>query len=461
MEDLTQIAIETALKMGVSFVDVRIENSISTKIEFTDGITKTALASNLKGAGVRAFVDGAWGFAQTSDLTPGGMRDTAKSVAKLALATSGNVDEKFSIDGPVFNDKVRISAKRPIQNVTIEDKIEYTKMIDDQSHNFDKRIINTQTIYVDVWTDLYIGNSLGTSVWIENSLPRILSFATIKDGISRQQGVRSVGVRGGFEEMEKEQPQHIGEEAAQLAVDLLSSEAAKGGIYDVIMDPILNGVMIHEAFGHACEGDIWIAHATVLEGKVGTKLGPKYLNISDDPTRSNERGSFEYDWEGTKTKKRFLVKNGVLTELLHSLETASRLHMKPNGAARAQNFTFPPIPRMSNTFMEPGDWDVDELIAETDGGIILCDFSYGYTDPSKGQFNFKANYGYLIENGEKGQMVRDVSLAGQILEVLAKVDAIANDFQMEPGTCGKSGQYVPDFSGGPHARIRSVPVGGL
>ena len=461
MEDLAQTAIDAALKVGVSFADVRIENTVSTTIEISDGVTKRSIASRLKGAGIRAFVDGAWAFAQTTDLTPEGMRETGESVARLALATRDKVGERFDIDGPTFKDKVFIRPKKALDEVSFEDKVAFAMMIDKQARVFDSRIVNTRTIYGDTLTKLYITNSLGTSVYLENSLPRIISFTTAKDGANRQRGYRSVGVRGGFEEMERERPQHIGEESAELVISLLDSIAVKGGTYDVIMDPVFNGVMVHEAFGHACEADNWPAHSTVLEDKMGEQLGHETLNLSDDPTIEGERGSFEYDWEGTKAKKRFLVKNGVLTELLHSLETASRLGMEVNGAARAQSFKHPPIPRMSNTFMEPGDWDVDEMIADMKNGILLCGFNYGYTEPSKGQFMFQANYGYLIENGEKTKMVRDVSLAGQILEVLPKIDAIGNDFKMDPGTCGKNGQYVPDMTGGPHARIRNMPVGGM
>ena len=261
--------------------------------------------------------------------------------------------------------------------------------------------------------------------------------------------------------MSTEKAQNIGIEAAELVINLLSSVAAKGGSYDVVMDPILNGVMTHEAFGHAAEADNWPSHSTVLEDKVGKEVGPEYLSLTDDPTLEGQRGSFEYDWEGTKSKKRSLVKNGILTELLHNLETSSRLEMEPNGAARCQSFMHFPLPRMSNTFMEPGDWNVDELIQDTKTGILLCSFNYGYTQSAKGQFMFQASHGYIIENGEKGQMVRDVSLAGNILEILAKVDAIGNDFELDAGSCGKSGQAVPTMTGGPHARILDVPVGGM
>jgi TldD protein len=461
MEDLAHAAIEAAITTGSSFADVRIENTVTTIIEMTDGVTKKSIASRLKGAGIRAFIDGAWAFAQTTDLTIKGMRDTGESVAKLAKATKPKVNEKFQMDGPAFNDKIRFKPKKPFSDISVEDKIEYIKRIDEQPRAYDKRIVNTRTVYGDLWTELYIANSLGTRVSLENALPRIISVSTAKDGTNRQRAFKSYGVRGGFEKMELEQPQTIGQESAKMAIDLLSSVSAKGGTHDVIMDPVLNGVMVHEAFGHACEADNWPAHTTVLEDKVGECVGPDHLNLSDNPTMPGERGSYEYDWEGTKSKKRMLVKDGVLTELLHTLETAIRLDMEPNGAARAQSFMHVPLARMSNTLMEPGDWDVEEIIADTRDGVLLCSFNYGYTDPSKGQFMFQASHGYLIENGEIGQMVRDVSLAGQILDVLAKIDAVGNDFHMDAGTCGKNGQMIPDMSGGPHARIRSIPVGGM
>ncbi len=461
MEELAQAAIEAALSTGATFADVRIENSTTTIIEITDGVTKRSLASRLKGAGIRAFIDGAWAFAQTTDLTPKGMKETGLSVGRLAVTTKDKVAEKFNIEGTSYNDRIEMKTKTPFDSISIEEKMEFVKSIDDQARSFDKRIVNSRSIYGELWTELYIANSLGTSVYMENSLPRIISNPTAKEGANRQRAFKSIGVRGGFEEMEKEAPQNVGVTAAKLAIDLLEAEAAKGGKFDVVMDPILNGVMVHEAFGHACEADNWPAHATVLEDKVGEQLGPEHLNLTDDPTLEGERGSFEYDWEGTKTRRRNLVKDGILTELLHSLETSTRLEMDPNGASRAQSFMYSPLPRMSNTFMESGDWDVEELIQDTKTGVLLCSFNYGYTEPSKGQFMFQASHGYIIENGELGQMVRDVSLAGQILDVLMKIDAIGNDFEMDAGTCGKSGQAVPDMSGGPHARIREIPVGGM
>ncbi|MFX1560144.1 MAG: TldD/PmbA family protein [Promethearchaeota archaeon] len=461
MEDLAQTAIEAALQMGVSFADVRIENSITTIIEINDGITRQSTASRIKGAGIRAFVDGAWAFAQTTNLTLDGLRTTGESVAKLALATKEKVAEHFAIDGPVFEDKVKLNVKKPFDSVSIDEKMEFVQMIDNQARDFDRRIVATRSIYGELTSEIFIANSLGTRVTLQNSIPRVISVPTAKEGSNRQYSQQSISLRSGFEEMESEEAQNIGTKAAKLAIDLLSSKAAVGGIYDVVLDPAINGVVTHEAFGHATEADNWPAHSTVLEDRVNEEVGSDYLNISDDPTLTGMRGSTEYDWEGTKTKKRFLVKDGVLTDLLHSLETSSRMDIEPNGAARAQSFMHIPLPRMSNTFMEPKDWDIEELIEDTKSGILLCGFNYGYTQPAKGQFMFQASHGYLIENGEKGTMVRDVSLAGNILEILAKIDAIGKDFKLEAGSCTKNGQSVPTMTGGPHARFTQVPVGGM
>ncbi len=461
MEDLANAAIAAALDEGVEFVDVRVEDTQTTIIEISDGVTKRSMAAHLKGAGIRAFVDGSWGFSQTTDLTRAGMKKAGASVAKLALATREKVSAHFEIDGPSNKARSPISVKIPFSDIHFEDKIGFAKYIDEQAQSYDDRIANTRTIYGDLQTELYIVNSFGTSVYTENSLPRIISSLTATDGKNRRRASESIGIRSGFEFTESEEAQSIGSSTAELVIDLLSSKAAPGGVFDVVVDPVLNGVMVHEAFGHACEADNWPAHTTVLEDKIGKEVGPEQLNITDNPKLRGKRGSFDFDWEGTPTRKRTLVKDGVLTELLHDLETSSRLEMDVNGAARAQSFMHPPVPRMSNTYMEPGDWDVDELIADTESGILLCRFNYGYTEPAKGQFMFQAGHGYMIEGGELGHMVRDVSIAGHILDILAKVDAIGSDFELDAGNCGKGGQVVPDMSGGPHARIRNVPVGGM
>ena len=163
MESLAQAAIEAALKSGASFADVRIENTRTTVIEISDGVTKRSMASHLKGAGIRAFIDGAWAFAQTTDMTPEKMRETGTSVAKLAVATRDKVSESFQIEGPTFTGKHKFSLKKHFEDIPFEDKIAFAKTIDDQARDYDSHIVNTRTVYGDLWTELYVSNSLGCS----------------------------------------------------------------------------------------------------------------------------------------------------------------------------------------------------------------------------------------------------------------------------------------------------------
>ncbi|MFW9994306.1 MAG: TldD/PmbA family protein [Candidatus Odinarchaeota archaeon] len=463
MEDLAEAALDAALEKGASFADIRVESSVGTKIELTGGVTKKCQSSRIKGAGIRAFIDGSWGFTTTSSLKATDLKKAGETAARIAMILKNHATEKFSIVAPTYEAKVPFRAKQPLVETSVEEKVQFVQVIDKQARAVDDRIINTRTVYNDFFSTLYIANTLGTAVWIEHSLPRIYCRATAKECGKSRDSHESAGFRGGFERI-KDEGREIGTRAAKLAIEQLSATTVKGKLYDVILDPKLNGTLVHESFGHACEADNFRAGSSILIGKNGQQLGIEELNILDDPTLPNLRGSFDYDWEGTRTRKKTLIEKGILGEMdnkLHSLETASFFKIKPNGSARAESFLHHPIPRMSNTFMKPGSWNVDELISDMREGLILCDTNYGYTNSAKGQFMFQASYGYLIENGEKGKPLTGVSVSGMLLDVLMKIDGIASDFDMMSGTCGKDGQEVEDYSGGPHIRVRNMPVGGM
>jgi TldD protein len=156
-----------------------------------------------------------------------------------------------------------------------------------------------------------------------------------------------------------------------------------------------------------------------------------------------------------------LIDKGVLKGYLHSIETASRMGEKTNGAARAQDFASTPIVRMSNTYIVPGDCKPEEVFEGMKHGIYAVGSEYGYVIPANGQFTFKCEYAHIIENGEPKELIRDVALSGLILEALNNVEAIGQDLAFEPGVCGKSGQSVPVSTGGPHVRVSNVVVGGM
>ncbi|MHA1905184.1 MAG: TldD/PmbA family protein [Candidatus Thorarchaeota archaeon] len=459
-EELSAQAIKSILDEGAEFADIRIEKTRMTKLATIDGEVKETSSAFLRGAGLRAFVGGAWAFSQTADLSVGGMNETGASVTRVARMTSKGIEDEFELDGSISTGKAGHATKTPLRDISMEEKIDLLKELNKTCSNFHESIVKARATYEEQIAEVFIANSFGTKVAMRFSLPLLKIFAYTKAGLRSHRGFDVLGGSGGFELVSGEGAFESARKASSIAVKLLESKGAKGGVQDIITDPDLTGVLAHEAFGHACEADNWTSKGSIFLDKLQQRLGFDGITITDDPTKKGLRGSFEYDWEGTKAKKRVLIKNGILNDLLHTLGTSSQLDMVPNGAARAQSFMYEPIPRMSNTFVEPGSWTLHEMVSDTKSGLLMCGVGGGYTLSVKGQFMFRATHGFEIVNGELGEMVHGASIVGQHLDTLSRIDAVGKETEWYPGTCGKGSQHVPDTSGGPHLRLRGMNVGG-
>ena len=270
-----------------------------------------------------------------------------------------------------------------------------------------------------------------------------------------QMGSERDHVTTGFNLRDK---QDLGRKAGEVAVSLLDAKLAKGGVMRAVLDPELAGVFTHEAVGHASEGDLVREGASVLEGRIGEQIGCEGLVIVDDPSLP-EFGFIPVDAEGVAVRRTEIIRNGILTSYLHNRETLAAVGNGVPGHARAEHGA-PPIVRMSNTFIENGDATYDEILSECKNGILLIGSRGGQVDPGRGVFQFSAEYGYLVEDGEITDMVRDVSLSGEILSTLHDIILLGNDRKMNPGYCGKGGQVVPVSDGAPHLLLEKATVGG-
>lgn len=453
-DDINEV-LSAAKELGAQFADMRLETSEGTLISVKDGKTKIS-SSNELGAGIRAFLEGAWGFAYTTQIDIKGLMECAKSAVKLSKALYKRA-EKFSIDVPVFDDKVRTNVISDPTSIPIGDKLEYVLRQDKEAMEIDKRISSTEIGYTDIVSQKIIANSEGTYVdeTTVRSIARAMIFA--KEGSIRQAGYKARGGSSGFELFSHDAD--IGKLAANQAVLLLDAVPAPSGKFDAIFDPSLSGVFVHEAFGHASEADAVITGTSVLGGKLGEKLGSDLVTIVDDPTLDSY-GFMAYDDEGVQTKRKVLMEKGVMKSYLMDIETGSRLGYGSNGSARSQRYDSPPIVRMSNTFFEPGDLKFDELL-EGFNGLYFVGWQYGYTTPSTGMLTFKSREAYLVEGGELKKHLRDAALSGMTLEMLHSIDGMAANLEFDPGTCGKNGQMSPNTTGGTHMRVRDVVVGGM
>jgi TldD protein len=261
----------------------------------------------------------------------------------------------------------------------------------------------------------------------------------------------------GFELFKKHNAFELAQKAATTAIELLSASTPKAGTYPVILDQELAGVFIHEAVGHAVEADHVLEGNSILSGKIGEQIASPLITVYDDPSL-HEYGYYPFDDEGAGSKRTTLIQDGILKSFIHSRETAGKLGGESRNS-RAQGYSRPVI-RMSNTFIAPGGMKFDEMLSELKDGIYLKGSRGGQVNPGEGVFQFNAERGFIVKNGELTTPLRDVSLSGNTLEILNSVTTVGNDLEMNSGRCGKAGQLVPVSDGAPHVLVNKAMVGG-
>ena len=359
-------------------------------------------------------------------------------------------------------DRVEARFEKDPRKVPIEKKMEILSAFEREAINYGKEhIVNTQLSYGDWGTREIVCNTLGTLTESEYVRTMIGAGITAREGEVRQRGFEHKGRLGGFEWIERLTPDDISVKAARMAVSLLRAKRAPAGEFPVVFHPSITGLLVHEALGHNAEADHVRSGESILEGKLGTKVASECVSIVDDATVEGSWGSYRYDSEGTPGQRRTIIENGVLAGLMHSLETAAKMGVQPNGSARADGYHSRPIVRMSNTFIVPGEKSFEEIIRDIDYGVFLKGGQWGYVFCERGQYTCHAGEGWMIRNGELAEHLRDVSISGITLETLMNVEAISRDFEMDmAGMCGKSGQGMYINAGGPYVLVKKLVVGG-
>lgn len=462
MRELIEEILRAAQARGASFADLRVTEGESTAVTVEDGRADEVATHQRSGAGLRVLVDGAWGFAPTNIVTPQELRRCLDDAIAMARAASANVTEPGQV-AEVEPVETRVTAQVRVdpRGVALSDRVQAVFELERVARERDERIVNTVASYSDGASRTIIANTFGTYVEQEAIRCRVLVVATAQAGDVRQYAHRSRARPAGYELMLDLDPEELAGEAADKALELLEARPAPAGVFDVIIDPRVTGLLVHEAFGHNAEADAVWAGESILAGREGQKVCSELVSIVDDPTLPDLNGSFRYDHEGVPAVRHDIVREGVLVGYLHSLETAARLGATPNGSARAMGHQYEPIVRMSNTFIEPGDATLEEMIADTRRGLLLKGGYWGYVFTARGQFTCNVENAWAIENGKIGQHYRNASFGGLTLETLSRVDAVGSEISFDlGGTCGKGGQGAPVDAGGPWMRVRDVVVGG-
>ncbi|MDB9317913.1 TldD/PmbA family protein [Nodularia spumigena] len=440
----------------VDYLVIRLEQSEGTDILLRGDQVETLSEGIAIGGHIRACYKGGWGFSSFNQLA------SIKERIEEAIAAARMVGDEKTILAPI--EPVQAVCQLPLtgsdpRKIPVWQKKELCDRYTDVLKTVDPRITTTSVRYADSAQKVIIATSEGTLIqqsWVDMEMR---FAATARNCETVQTGKETTGSRTAYEDLTALDEQVKG--AAQRAIAALTIPTVKGNTYTVVIDPILTGLFVHEAFGHLSEADMAYENPDLLEVMtIGRRFGTEELQIFDGAAPEGHRGSYFYDDEGTPSTTTQLIEDGILVGRLHSRETAGKLEEAPTGNARCLNYHFNPIVRMTNTWIQRGKTPVADLFSDIKSGVYARNWLGGMTNGE--MFTFSAGEAWMIRNGKIAEPVRDVTLSGNAFQTLADIEAIGDDFYWdESGGCGKSGQNgLAVGCGGPSLRIRDVVVGG-
>lgn len=449
-------ALNSQKSQKADYIEIRLENYESTHIRFQGKDMDKISSSQEMGGNVRALVKGKWGFVTFNGWDD--LKNKTKQAIEIATLI-GNQTSHLAETEPAV-EYLQAECGRDFRKISLKEKAAMMKQYSNIMINCNSKIQSTIVNYADRYTTVYFANSEGTYIQHERPYLSVHFTAIARNGDDVQIAQESTGSIKGYDSAEQLSP--IAQKTAQRAVNLLKASSVQGGEYTVILDPILAGVFIHEAFGHLSEADFLYEDPRMQSlMKLGKRVGTSELNVVDDGSLPGLLGSSKYDDEGVLTRKNYLIKEGILSGRLHSRETSARMEEELTGNARAISYHFKPIVRMTNTYIEQGKTPYRDLFNDIKKGIYARQFYGGNTTFE--MYTFSAGEGYMIENGRITEPIRDITLTGNLFDTLHNIDGIGNDLKIieSGGGCGKGGQQpLPVTFGSPHIRIQKVIVGG-
>lgn len=453
MKELLESLIKRA---DVDYIDIRVEKTEGSSIAFLGEKLEDIGRSYGIGGCVRALYKGGWGFVSFNNLD--NLKEKVEQAVSQARITGNDVSMLADVE-PVER-IIRPKIIKDARTIPLSDKKNLLEYYNNKMLHASPEVQTTRISYSDSYKNIYYANSEGTYLDIERMDTKGAFVVITRSGDLVQQGSVSWGSNDDYGVLERMEDKI--DAAVTRALSQLKARPVKGGKYTVILDPILAGVFIHEAFGHLSEADSIYNNEKMKElFTIGKRFGPDILNVVDSGLYPDQRGTMEFDDEGVPCTKTYLIQNGILTGRLHSRETAARMGEKPTGNARSLNYRYSPIVRMTNTYIEPGNTPFRELISDIKEGIYARRYYGGMTN--RELFTFSAGEAFMIRNGKVEEPVRDVVLTGNVFETLHNVDGLGDSLGWPDGGggCGKAGQMpLPVGMGGPNLKIKNVIVGG-
>lgn len=438
--------------------EIYLENSKSESFMWDDGRLKNASFDSEEGFGLRVVAGEAFGYAHSNEISNASF-DRAAEAASIAKR---NYSGTHSLSPNRTNQKLYTSLD-PLSEPSFESKINSLGEIDAYIRAKDPRVVQVSVSFAASKRDIAIIRSADDLRFDERPLVRVnVSVTAEKDG-RRETGTSGGGGRTEYGIwLSDGKLKSIADEALRIALINLDAVPAPAGVMDVVLGAGWSGVLLHEAVGHGLEGDFNRKGTSAYSGKIGQRVASKGVTVIDDGTIQDRRGSLSFDDEGTPTERTVLIEDGILIGYMQDRQNARLMGVKPTGNGRRESYAHSPQVRMTNTFMESGNHDPKDIIANLKKGIYAAGLGGGQVDITSGKFVFQCTEAYYVENGKIINPVKGVSLIGDGPTALNQISMIGNDSKLDDGvgTCGKGGQSVPVGVGQPTLMIHGLTVGG-
>ncbi|UCF04462.1 MAG: metalloprotease TldD [bacterium] len=456
-EDMRAI-LSTALSKGGTYGDLYFQHMIKNEITMEEGIVKEAAKSISHGVGVRTLKGESTGYAYTEEISTEKIKQAALVAAAIADAPTE--------PGPIAIHEEQFPDQYPVQEPTtgtpLEQKVAWIQQAEESARHYSPHITKVTVTCYDSLSNIQIVNSEGRLLRDTRPMLRFTVSAIAEKNGNRQIGISSGGGRVGNEYFTNvTPPTNHGTEAARQAILLLDAIDAPAGPMELILAPAESGILLHESVGHPLEADFIRKRTSAYTDRVGDKVAHELVTVIDDGTVKNDRGSINFDDEGTIPSPTVLIENGILKGFMHDRISATIFGVPPTGNGRRDSYKFPPIPRMTVTYLANGTSDPGEILESTRKGIYCKSFRGGQVDISNGDFVFVPIEAYLVEDGKISAPVKNLTIIGNGPEALSNVTMVGNDFSYSDGrwTCGKH-QHVPVGVGQPTIKISEITVGG-
>lgn len=451
-----------ALEHGGDYADLFFEYTTQRMIAFENGSVRTASGGVVQGLGVRVVRGDAVGYAYTEQFDPESMRRAARTASNIAINAGDHTVRPRAVE------TVRTANRYPVPVFSIDESagltLDMLARADAAARRVGTSIHNVDIHLVEQVKRIAVATSEGRLAGDVQPLLKFRVQALSVRGSDRQRGFDGIGLRVGLDALGEDAraPESIAESAARRAILSHDAVEAPAGFLPVVLAAGDSGVWLHEAVGHGLEADFSRKRLSNYSDRVGQQVASPLCTIVDDGTHLTIQGAINVDDEGQEPQHNVLIQDGILRDYMHDWISARHYGRAPSGNGRRQDFRHAPLPRMTTTYMLPGEAQPDDVIRAVDRGIFCVSFSGGQVDISSGDYVFATDEAYLIEQGRLTAPLRTTNLIGNGPDSLMRVTMVGNDLRISDigGTCGKSGQWAPVSLGLPTVLVDGITVGG-